>query len=413
MILRTAAVLAFAILPLVPLAGAAQEPVPAAERTHVVQAGETLAEIARVHLGSAAHWDRIWEANRDAISDPHRILPGLELRIPGETEDPAARVRRGVDEDTGVEVIRGGDPDALAEVTGVLLEGGLPEAHDTLVMADPDDRRQLLRSRGFQPRGTPTSDRERTVFYGSLQASAARSSTRPGVIVSGSEETLALTRSAFNSAAWLSGDDDVARIGQVEAFVGDEALRMARTAIQLHDDLQVQLDDPNAVAPGDILLAYHRVGEVDGFGDIKAPSGVLEVRRVEGDGAVVRVRNSFDRFSLGHEVARPRTFPLSPGVHPSSTELELDGTLVGFRDRKEIYLPGDQAFLDRGAADDVAVGDEFVGVVGDRDGWEGRQVARFQVIRVEDGYSTIRLLASESPSAVRPGLTLVLDRKMP
>lgn len=413
MIPRTAAVLAFVVFILVPDLGVAQEPV-GAERTHVVQEGETLAGIARAHFGSADHWQRIWEANREAIADPHRIHPGLELRIPGEEEDSAARVRRGADEDTGIEVIRGGDPDALAQVTGVVLEGELPDYTDTVEVADPDDRRQLLRSRSFEPRGTPTSDRDRTVFYGSLQASAARSPTRPGVIVSGEEETLALTRSAFNSAAWLaSADGDPARIGRVEAFVGDEALRVARTAIQLHDDLEVSLDDPSSVAPGDVLMAYHRVGQIDDFGYIKAPSGILEVRRVEGDGAVVRVRNTFDRFELGHELALLRTFPLSPGVHPSSTELELHGTLVGFRDRKEIYLPGDQGFLDRGVADDVAIGDEFLGVVGDREGWEGRRVARFQVIRVEDGYSTVRLISSESPSAVRPGLTLVLDRKMP
>jgi hypothetical protein len=408
-----AAVLVLVALLSVPLLGMAQEP-PAqtAAEIHVVREGETLTEIARSYLGSAAHWQRIYEANRNVLTDPDRIRPGMELRIPD--AEGAPRLAETARPDPGVEVIRGGDREPLADVTGVVLEGELRDTADLPEVVDREDRRELLRTRPFVPQGVPETAEERTVFYGSLQASTSRSPTRPGVVVSGMGESLAVTRSAFASAAWIAREaDDPVAIGQVEAFAGDQDLRVARTAIQLYDDLEISLDDPSSVSPGDVLVAFHRVGHVEGFGDVKAPSGVLEVRRIEGSGAIARVQNAFDRFELGHSLTRPRTFPLTVGVHPAATEIELGGTLVGFRDRKEIYLPGDQAFLDLGRDDGVAVGDEFAGIAGRDGGWTGEQVARFQVIRVEEDYSTARILTSQSPTAVRTGLRVVLDRKMP
>ncbi len=408
--LRIAAVLALALALslglLAPAPADAQEPPPATtDRTHVVRSGDTLAGIAREYLGSAAHWERIFEANRDVVSDPHRILPGMELTIPGLPGDPG---------DPGVEIIRGRDDDALADITGLTLDDPPPEVvADTLPRGEVEERRDLMRSRPFQARDVPPSDRARTIFHGAHE-SASRSPTRPGVLLSPQDEVMAVSRSAFNSAAWIAPPDaDPAEVGRVVDFEGERALGMVRTTIQLYDDVLVELDDPGQFAPGDILLAYSDQGRIDDMGRIKAPSGVLELTRVEGDGAVARVINSYDRFELGHRVTRPRTFPLVAGVHPEATDMDTSATVVAFRDRKEIYLPGDQAFLDRGTGAGLAVGDELAGLVGDRDGRQGRRVARFQVIWAEEGYATVRLLSSESPTAVAPGLRVVLDRKMP
>ncbi len=398
-------VLAPFLPPLAPTPADAQEPPATADRTHVVRSGDTLAGLAREYLGSPAHWERIFEANRDVISDPHRILPGMELAIPGLPADP---------DDPGVQIIRGADDDALADITGLTLDEPLPEVvADTFPRGQVEDRRDLMRSQPFQARDVPTSDRPRTIFHGAHE-SASRSPTRPGVLVSPREEMMAVSRSAFNSAAWVVPlDTDPVELGRVVDFEGDRALGMVRTTVQLYDDVLLELDDPGQFDVGDQLLAYSDQGRIDDMGRIKAPSGVLELTRLEGNGAVARVTGSFDRFELGHRVTRPRTFPLVAGVHPEVTDMDVSATVVAFRDRKEIYLPGDQAFLDRGTDAGLAVGDELVGLVGDRDGRQGRRVARFQVIWAEEDYSTVRLLTSESPTAVAPGLRVVLDRKMP
>ena len=60
-----------------PPAGAA-----AAAKTYTVKAGDTLSAIAKAQLGSAGEYMKIFEANKDQLSDPDKIKPGQVLRIP-------------------------------------------------------------------------------------------------------------------------------------------------------------------------------------------------------------------------------------------------------------------------------------------------------------------------------------------
>jgi LysM repeat protein len=63
-------------------AGAGAQATAAAARTYTVQAGDTLSGIAKQHLGDASKYTKIFEANRDVLSDPDRIKPGQVLKIP-------------------------------------------------------------------------------------------------------------------------------------------------------------------------------------------------------------------------------------------------------------------------------------------------------------------------------------------
>jgi nucleoid-associated protein YgaU len=54
-----------------------------AGRTYTVKAGDTLSAIAKQHLGDANKYMKIYEANRDQLSDPDKIKPGQVLNIPG------------------------------------------------------------------------------------------------------------------------------------------------------------------------------------------------------------------------------------------------------------------------------------------------------------------------------------------
>ncbi len=63
----------------------AAAPAPAAPpptRTHTVAKGETLSEIAQQVYGKASDYKRIFEANRDQLSDPDKIRVGQVLKIP-------------------------------------------------------------------------------------------------------------------------------------------------------------------------------------------------------------------------------------------------------------------------------------------------------------------------------------------
>ena len=44
--------------------------------------GDTLGEIAQHYYGKASLYPKIFDANRDMLSDPDKIFPGQKLRIP-------------------------------------------------------------------------------------------------------------------------------------------------------------------------------------------------------------------------------------------------------------------------------------------------------------------------------------------
>ena len=54
----------------------------AAGKTYTVQPGDTLSKIAKEHLGNANAYMKIFDANKDQLSDPDKIRPGQVLRIP-------------------------------------------------------------------------------------------------------------------------------------------------------------------------------------------------------------------------------------------------------------------------------------------------------------------------------------------
>jgi len=55
---------------------------PAAGKTYTVKAGDTLGAIAKEHLGSAGAYMKIFELNKDQLTDPDKIKPGQVLHLP-------------------------------------------------------------------------------------------------------------------------------------------------------------------------------------------------------------------------------------------------------------------------------------------------------------------------------------------
>jgi len=50
--------------------------------TYTVQSGDTLSKIAKAHLGDANAYMKIFDANKDKLSDPDKIQVGQVLTIP-------------------------------------------------------------------------------------------------------------------------------------------------------------------------------------------------------------------------------------------------------------------------------------------------------------------------------------------
>ena len=51
-------------------------------KTYTVKAGDTLGAIAKEHLGNAGAYMKIFELNKDQLSDPDKIKPGQVLKLP-------------------------------------------------------------------------------------------------------------------------------------------------------------------------------------------------------------------------------------------------------------------------------------------------------------------------------------------
>ena len=54
----------------------------ATQASYTVRPGDTLSKIAKEHYGNANNYMRIFDANKDQLSDPDKIKPGQVLKIP-------------------------------------------------------------------------------------------------------------------------------------------------------------------------------------------------------------------------------------------------------------------------------------------------------------------------------------------
>jgi len=52
------------------------------QQTYTVRAGDSLSKISKEMYGNANDYMKIFEANRDVLTDPNQIKPGQTLRIP-------------------------------------------------------------------------------------------------------------------------------------------------------------------------------------------------------------------------------------------------------------------------------------------------------------------------------------------
>jgi nucleoid-associated protein YgaU len=50
--------------------------------TYTVKSGDTLSKIAKEHLGNANAYMKIFDINKDQLSDPDKIKPGQVLKLP-------------------------------------------------------------------------------------------------------------------------------------------------------------------------------------------------------------------------------------------------------------------------------------------------------------------------------------------
>ncbi|MBS2545493.1 LysM peptidoglycan-binding domain-containing protein [Catenulispora sp. NL8] len=115
------------VAPAVPGARLASE-----EDVHVVRSGDTLWDIAKLHLGDPERWHDIYRLNAGrtqpdggALSDPQMILPGWRLRLPDNVVAPTSRGAGSVESATGPGSA-GAVPTAVPVVVPPSASGSVP-----------------------------------------------------------------------------------------------------------------------------------------------------------------------------------------------------------------------------------------------------------------------------------------------
>lgn len=349
------ALLALAILPC--FASGQQSPL-----NHTVVRGETLWGLAERYYQDPFLWPRIWEANRVDVVDPHLILPDQVLVIPG-LAGPA---------DIGPAIV--GDIDVRQT----------PQTPEEEAQPEEDPRTRV-----------------RTVFYRDPETGSGIGGGTP-------RQLMAVPRHTVYSAEWLVEDgESLESIGTIDSFVGTGELRSALP----YTRVQVGLNGGPRLSVGDRLQSFRPGRTMSGVGQVMRPTSVLTVTRVEEAGVVAVVLDAFDRVRQDDLVRPAPAFDLQLGDVPDAVIAGGTALILGFGVVHVIQAMGDVAFLDRGEAQGVKIGDEYVLVSGGTEGWSGDVAGRLQVVGTRANNAAARIIAIVSPDFMA-GVTVHLDRKM-
>lgn len=334
--------------------------------THEVVRGETLWILAQRYYQNPYLWPRIYEANRGVVEDPHWIYPGENLVIP----DVTVTVQ-------DVAVVTPGDP--APEAAPPVREA--PPVRPVAPAARPDDR---------------------TVFY-------RRDAGQRFVAADVQSMTPVVAREVFYSARFLVPEGQQPEsLGSVGDLVGAEEER--RRTYFTYDRVQILTDAP--LTPGTALQSYRIAGTIEGVGAVAVPTGVLSVSEDAVGGVVALVVDEFDRLTPGDLVRPLPDYRIAPGVEPRRVATGPAATIVGFGEDRAVQGLYDIAFLDQGGAAGVAVGDEYVLLWTQEEGWPATVEGRLQVVAVEPTHASARIVGLRNP-VFEPGLQVVLTRKMP
>ena len=161
-----------------------------AQDGYTVEVGNTLWDLAERFMGDPFQWRQIWEANRSTIDNPDLIYPGQVIRIP-------------TGDGTFVEV--------------------------TVVPAG-----QGSRNPPPPPAMPPAQERERTIFYPDTTSNVEETRRAQEA------RFVAVPEQINRAAPFLVANSDLAPVGEVIAFAGEDRLRSGQVTAAPFDRLSVQ-----------------------------------------------------------------------------------------------------------------------------------------------------------------------------
>jgi hypothetical protein len=374
-------------LALAPLTLAAQ----ARPETHTVRPGDTLWDLAGQYLGDPFLWPEIYRLNTAVVEDPHWIYPGEVLRlaagadvsaVPGADTPPP---EQGAPEDAAAEEAPG--PDLAEPQVGDLAEEE----------AGPGDDVDL----------TPlVGDRRRTTQTGpSIELALARA-YRP------------VRRSEFFSSGFLT-EEQALPFGRVLGTVTPLQIEelTGRSTAQIFGRVAVTPPAGGKYQVGDTLVAINVEREIEGYGNVVVPTGLLRVLDVSRPENLAEVIASYGPIRDRQRVLPAEKFTDPGNVRPVPISDGVRGTVLGHRDRTPLTGPQDVVFIDKGRNDGVGLGDLFELRQAPRQRTDAATVvdevmATVQVVHVNDRTATATVVSVVQPD-VRAGTEARQVAKLP
>jgi LysM domain-containing protein len=316
-------------------AASSRDPLP---QTHTVKKGDTLWDLAQFYLHDPFLWPGIYRLNTDVVEDPHWIYPGEILRI-APTENVAAV------------------PSSDTPLPSAPLEGTpVTPATDSSISDVPTDSTDALAQGPQQPSIAESEQDEHAPLFPERRVRTVQEMLKAYT----HRPYRALRRSEFYSSGFLTENQKLP-YGRVLGPITPQQIKAEHSRANALPYTSIAVDAPNGATYqiGDSLLLLQLAREIDPYGNIVVPTGVLRIIE-SGDGHYIGtivatygpIRNGqltlpLDAFNPG---AGERAVPVSDGVR---------GAYIGGLGRQDLKEPQMVVFINKGREDGVAPGDLF------------------------------------------------------
>ncbi len=320
--------------------------------SHTVRPGDTLWDLARTYLGDPFLWPEIYRLNTTVVEDPHWIYPGEVLRLAGGADvsavpttetpvPPTPNVEATPDSAAALGEAQANEPPAAAEEPPA--EAGLNEPQ----VADLTDE-SVADSRDSVDLTPLVGDRRRMANSG------------PGIELGLQRAYRPVRRTEFFSSGFVTEEQKLP-FGMVLGLVTPLNIEevSTRTTAQMYSKVSVTPPAGARYQVGDTLLVVEIMREIEGYGSVLVPTGLLRVVDVSRPENLAEVIAAYGAVRDHQSVLPAEKFRDPGNVRPVPISDGVNGKVIGQRDLSPLSGQQDVLFLDRGRKDGVALGDLF------------------------------------------------------
>ncbi len=312
-------VVGVSLVALMPALALAQQP-----ESHTIREGDTLWDLAASYLGDPFLWPQIYRLNTDVIEDPHWIYPGEILRLTD-----------GADVSAVPPVAQPDQPGQPDQVVVVVEDQGAPDQVTQVEYADAEPAiwrpmtRQTVRSNQAVVLNPLILDKPHPVSF-----------------------------SEFHSAGFLTERRQYP-FGIMRGPVSPSEINAGLPQVSLFNRVGVTPPEGGSYLVGDSLVLVHFGREIEGFGNVIVPTGILRVVEVTEHQAVAEIVRVFQAIIAG-QLTLPLPVFNDPGQVESVPVADgITASVIVNRNRVELTVPMQVLFLDKGRDDGVKLGDIF------------------------------------------------------